>query len=115
MSPSWPRRCASACGRRVAQPRRAVTSGCAARSISSIRGIASPRSARGWSSRDGAAAGRGAAAGSSVAQARFGALAARIDGLSPLAVLGRGYVGDLGRRRERVSFATHRPSDPAIM
>ena len=41
-------------------------------------------------------------AGLSVAQTRFGSLAARIDGLSPLAVLGRGYSVTWDASRTRI-------------
>ena len=80
---------------------RAGTSCCAARSISSIRGIGwrgahAPGLARRRSCR------RRCGGGCTRAQARFGALAARLDGLSPLAVLGRGYAVTWDASRTRI-------------
>ncbi len=74
---------------------------CDARSTSSIRGTALARSARAWCSREAqlqAAVRRRLTR----AQGRLGALAARIDGLSPLAVLGRGYAVTWDASRTRI-------------
>jgi exodeoxyribonuclease VII large subunit len=48
-----------------------------------------------------------------VAQNRFGSLAARVEGLSPLAVLGRGYsvTWDAARTRIIRDAATLKPGD----
>ncbi len=81
--------------------RRAGTSCCGDRSINSIRAIGWRRSARAWC-RATASCSAAVRRRMNVAQTRLGALAARIEGLSPLAVLGRGYSVTWDASRTRI-------------
>ena len=78
-----------------------VTTCCGGRSTSSIRVTGWVRSARAWSRAMRSWLRRPAGALTAV-HGRFGGLAARLEGLSPLAVLGRGYAVTWDAARTRI-------------
>ena len=93
---------AAARARRIARPARAAARAAASRARrSSIRGIGSAPSAPGWSRAKAHSAKRSRAACTTPSRASR-RLAARLDGLSPLAVLGRGYAVCWDESRTRI-------------